>query len=142
MPNGALRVELRRDDDTAVTIVRGEIDLDSSAQLNTVLNKVDKEQRVVLDMSEVTFMDSSGLAVLLRQSMGRRDVGGALQIRRPSPPVRRLLEFCCLEHLLESEGDREPESGEDPQGESGSGLQASANLEKVDDLTFRPGPDG
>lgn len=124
MPNGALRVELTRDDGLAVTVVRGEIDLDSSAQLNTVLNKVEKEQRVVLDMSEVTFMDSSGLAVLLRQSMGRRDVGGALQIRHPSQPVRRLLEFCCLEHLLESEGESETESVKEPQGERGSDVQA------------------
>jgi anti-anti-sigma factor len=110
MPNGGIRLDQTRDEDLVVTTVRGEIDLDSSAQLNTVLNKVPNDEPVVLDMSEVTFMDSSGLAVLLRQSMSRREAGGALQIRHPSGPVRRLLEFCCLEHLLEPEtnGDVEP----------------------------------
>ena len=124
MPNGGLRVELTRDDELALTVVRGEIDLDSSAQLNTVLNKVDKEQRVVIDMSEVTFMDSSGLAVLLRQSMGRRDLGGGLHIRRPSEPVRRLLEFCCLEHLLESDDASGPGSEGAQQGGSESSVQS------------------
>ena len=121
MPNGALRVELTRDDGLAVTIVRGEIDLDSSAQLNTVLNKVEKEQRVVLDMSEVTFMDSSGLAVLLRQSMGRRDVGGALQIRQPlparAPPPRVLLPRASAR----IRGCKRTRERREPQGESGSG---------------------
>ena len=57
---------------------------------------------LVLDLSAVKFMDSSGLAVILRQSMRRRDAGGSLHIRKPSEPVRRLLEFCCLvQHLLE-----------------------------------------
>ncbi len=111
MPNGALRVDLTRDEDLALATAHGEIDLDSSAQLNAALNKVAKQERVILDLSDVTFMDSSGLAVLLRQSMGRRDLGGALQIRNPSDLVRRLLEFCCLEHLLEPEdGDGDSES--------------------------------
>jgi anti-anti-sigma factor len=105
MPTGGIRVELTRDDGVALATVRGEIDLDSSAQLNTVLNKVAKEESVILDMWWVTFMDSSGLAVLLRQAMTRRELGGALYIRHPSQPVRRLLEFCCLEHLLEPENE-------------------------------------
>jgi anti-anti-sigma factor len=45
-------------------------------------------------------MDSSGLAVVLRQSMRRREAGAYLQLRHASEPVRRLIEFCCLEHLL------------------------------------------
>ena len=113
MPTGGIRVELTRDDGVALATVLGEIDLDSSAQLNTVLNKVAKEETVVLDMSAVTFMDSSGLAVLLRQSIGGRDLGGAVHIRHPSQPVRRLLEFCCLEHLLEP--DTEGASSAEPQ---------------------------
>jgi len=135
MPYGGLRVELTRDDDLALAVVRGEIDLDSSAQLNTVLNKVEKEERILLDMSEVSFMDSSGLAVLLRQSMGRREVGGALRIRNPSEPVRRLLEFCCLEHLLEGqhesefEGESEPDSESERDSESETVVEAETQSE-------------
>jgi anti-anti-sigma factor len=86
-----------------VTTVRGELDIASADTLSAALDKVAAEERVVLDLSAVDFMDSSGLAVVLRQSMRRRDAGGLLQIRRPSVSVRRILVFCCLEHLLEPE---------------------------------------
>ena len=87
--------------------VCGEIDIASSDELEAALERVPTEERVVLDLCAVDFMDSSGLAVVLRQAMRRRDAGGTLHIRQPSPSVRRLLVFCCLEHLLEAE--RPPE---------------------------------
>lgn len=86
-----------------VTTIRGEIDIASTDTLTAVLDKVPNEERLVLDLAAVDFMDSSGLAVVLRQSMRRRDAGGTLHIRRPSVSVQRLLVFCCLEHLLEPE---------------------------------------
>lgn len=103
MPNGGIQVNLSHVDGLALTTVRGELDLASADELNAVLDNVASEEPVILDLSAVEFMDSSGLAVLLRQSMRRREAGGALHIRQPSAPVLRLLEFCCLEHLLEPE---------------------------------------
>ncbi|MBK5332238.1 MAG: STAS domain-containing protein [Ilumatobacteraceae bacterium] len=107
MANGGMYVDVAHVGGQAVTTVRGEIDIASADQLGAALDKVAAEEPVVLDLSAVDFMDSSGLAVLLRQSMRRHDAGGALQIRRPSVPVRRLLLFCCLEHLLEPELEAE-----------------------------------
>jgi anti-anti-sigma factor len=46
-------------------------------------------------------MDSTGLSVIIRQSMRKREAGGSLLIRDPAAPVRRLLEFCCLDHFIE-----------------------------------------
>jgi anti-sigma B factor antagonist len=98
---GGLYVDVSSEGELAVTTVRGELDIASADTLSAALDKVAAEERVVLDLSGVDFMDSSGLAVVLRQAMHRRQAGGVLQIRRPSVSVRRLLVFCCLEHLLE-----------------------------------------
>ena len=103
MSHAGIFVDVSHADGLAVTTVRGEIDMASADELSAALDDVAAEERVVVDLSGVDFMDSSGLAVLLRQSMRRRNAGGALQIRRPSAPVSRLLAFCCLEHLLEPE---------------------------------------
>ncbi len=103
MPNGGIHVDIAPAGRVTVATVRGEIDIASSDDLGRMLNRVATAKRLVLDLSGVDFMDSSGLAVLLRQSMRRRDAGGSLHIRHPSQSVRRLLEFCCLEHLLEPE---------------------------------------
>ena len=101
--NGGIKVDVSHVGGLAVTTIRGELDIGSADELSAALDKVAAEQHVVVDLSAVDFMDSSGLAVLLRDSMRRRDAGATLQIRRPSMPVQRLLVFCCLEHLLEPE---------------------------------------
>ena len=103
MPQGGLYVDVSNERGVVVTAVRGELDIASADILSATLDKVANEERLVLDLSAVDFMDSSGLAVVLRQSMRRRDAGGTLHIRRPSLSVQRLLVFCCLEHLLEPE---------------------------------------
>jgi anti-sigma B factor antagonist len=101
--NGGIHVDVSNVGGLAVTTVRGEIDIASADELNDALDKVGADKPVVVDLSAVDFIDSSGLAVLLKQSMSRNDAGGSLHIRRPSEPVLRLLTFCCLEHLLEPE---------------------------------------
>ena len=103
VPQGGLYVDVSNERGVVVTAVRGELDIASADILSATLDKVANEERLVLDLSAVDFMDSSGLAVVLRQSMRRRDAGGTLHIRRPSLSVQRLLVFCCLEHLLEPE---------------------------------------
>lgn len=103
MSTGSITVDFSRVGGLSVTTISGELDIDSADELNAALDTMPPEERLVVDLSAVEFMDSSGLAVLLRQSMRRRGVGGALQIRRPSVSVQRLLVFCCLEHLLEPE---------------------------------------
>ena len=86
-----------------VVAVIGEIDLDTAPVLQTTLETLEATQHIVVDCAAVEFMDSTGLAVLLRQSSRVRESGGSLFLRRPSPPVLRLLQFCCLENLLESD---------------------------------------
>jgi anti-anti-sigma factor len=99
--HGGLYVDVSNEGGVVVTTVRGELDIASADTLSATLDRVAAEERVVLDLAAVDFMDSSGLAVVLRQSMRRREAGGTLHIRRPSVSVQRLLVFCCLEHLLE-----------------------------------------
>jgi anti-anti-sigma factor len=98
-----MRIEVAQVGGVVVMTVRGEIDFASADALGAALDGVPRVEHIVLDLSAVEFMDSSGLAVVLRQAMRRRDAGGTLQIRQPSQSVRRLLVFCCLEHLLEPE---------------------------------------
>jgi len=78
----------------------GDLDLAAADDLEAAFADVPDDEPAVLDLSQVQFMDSSGLAVVLRQSMRRRDSGGSLQLQHASERVRRLIEFCCLEHLL------------------------------------------
>ncbi|HEY7625493.1 MAG TPA: STAS domain-containing protein [Ilumatobacteraceae bacterium] len=96
-----LQISTQLTGDTVLITATGEIDLDSAPKLAGALEIIDASRDVVLDMSGVHFMDSTGLSVIIRQSMRKREAGGSLLIRDPAAPVRRLLEFCCLDHFIE-----------------------------------------
>src|SRR5215207_1759102 len=91
-------------DGVAVVVVRGEIDLLSAPQFDALVDEAILDGGVprplLVDLAECTFMDSSGLAVLLRARTRLAD-GGALAIACPegSPPAR-LLELAAR-NLLE-----------------------------------------
>ena len=87
-----------------VVRITGEIDLATAPQLQRGLEDLGTTGRVTVDMSAVDFMDSTGLATLLRHSVRMRDDGGSLAIIQASANVRRLFEFCCLDHLLTDSG--------------------------------------
>ena len=55
---------------------------------------------VVLDLSGVTFIDSSGLGLLLKAFKQCKEAGGALIMVRPSEVVRELLALSKLSRLL------------------------------------------
>jgi anti-anti-sigma factor len=84
-------------------VVVGEIDLDTAPMLHTTLDSIEATSHITVDCAGVDFMDSTGLAVVLRHSTRTSEAGGSVVIRRPSPSVLRLLEWCCLEHLLDPE---------------------------------------
>jgi anti-sigma B factor antagonist len=86
----------------AVLGVSGEVDLATAPALESAVARVfDRpEPRVVLDLTEVTFLASRGLAVLLdaHQRAADRDVHLAVVVVHS--PVRRVLEISGLTSVL------------------------------------------
>lgn len=83
----------------AVVEVRGELDAASAPQLQAVLADLVDEQdelSIVVDLRELTFVDSSGLAVLARAQQRARDSGVRIALAHPSPAARKVLEISGL----------------------------------------------
>jgi anti-anti-sigma factor len=85
---------LRVDEVDGVFVVRGEIDAHTYTTLDRALEGGEPVTQV--DLSEVTFIDSSGLRVLVRHHQDRQRNGGRLEIVSPSRPVQRLFEISGL----------------------------------------------
>ncbi len=68
----------------ALVTVAGELDLSTSCRLQTALAKADRRtpRSVIVDLSQVTFMDSTALAVLAMEQRGR-DEPLHLVVREP-----------------------------------------------------------
>ena len=73
----------------------GELDLATADLLNDALcDLVGNEHVITLDCSRLTFMDSSGLRLLLQIAMSQNGAGStALVVKKPSEAVRRVLEI-------------------------------------------------
>jgi len=85
-----------RPDATRVSAV-GEIDFDSQGELERTLIDLCSDQRPVeLDLGDVSFIDSSGLAMLLSIRNLCAESGGMLIVCAPSETVRRVLELAGL----------------------------------------------
>ena len=60
----------------------------------------ERKHAVVLDLGEVTFVDSTGLSALMDAHFEAERAGCAFSIRRPSKAVRRVVALAGVERVL------------------------------------------
>jgi anti-sigma B factor antagonist len=82
-----------------VLVVSGELDAHTAPSLVQALASVDGVNAVV-DMSDVEFVDSSGLRALIDAHQSAEAMGGRFVIRQPSPTVSRLFEISGVNEYL------------------------------------------
>ena len=84
-------------------LLRGAMDLGTASGLTATLDAAIRESRgaFVIDLCDVTFLDSSGVSVLVRARamLGREE--RALLIVCPPGPARRIFELAGIDDLLE-----------------------------------------
>ncbi|MDQ3739631.1 MAG: STAS domain-containing protein [Actinomycetota bacterium] len=104
-PPDRLRIELIEDSPAEATIkLHGELDLVTSQRLRDELGRLEG-RRVVLDLANVEFLDSTGLVLLMEEAPKGGDV---VLARDLSPPVARLFEVTKTEQLFEWEPPSSP----------------------------------
>jgi anti-sigma B factor antagonist len=87
----------------------GELDLATAAKLDDELQKVEARRPalIVLDLQPLTFMDSSGLRVLLAADARARENGIRFVLVRGDERVQRVLRITRLDERLEIVEDAE-----------------------------------
>ncbi len=78
----------------------GEIDAHTAPALAEAIAACDRET-LVLDLSAVEFVDSSGLRVLIEAHQAATGSGRTFQLAHPSNPVNRLLEISGVSDYLD-----------------------------------------
>ena len=87
--------------DGVVVALSGEIDLANAASLPAVVaGVVNGDTSVVIDLTDVTFLDSSGLRAILICEASLAAQGVSLRVAHPTLHVRRVFEITSLGHLL------------------------------------------
>ena len=88
----------------AVSIV-GEIDHHSASGMrrdvdNIIWNRT--PTHLILDMSGVEFMDSSGLGLIMGRLAKAKEIGALLILRNPSARVIRMLKMAGLDRIIQT----------------------------------------
>ena len=89
-------------DGTVVVAVRGNLDVDSGDVLLTTLDQALESPvpKIVVDLSEVDFCDSTGLSAFVIGHNRAVAAGGWLRLAAPNPWVTRLLDSVGLTRSL------------------------------------------
>lgn len=97
------QVTVSVEDRTEATLVRvqGVVDALSLSDVSSGLAEAQRGSvPVIVDLSEVTFMDSRGLGALLAANERSREGAAPLRIHSPSDAVRRLLDVSGVGDVL------------------------------------------
>lgn len=97
----------KRGDET-IAFIKGEIDHHNAKIVRERLDRIIEEEAPVrfgLDLSGVTFCDSSGLGLVMGRNKKCAQVGSTLVIKNPSGAAFRILEIAGMDKLLKIEGD-------------------------------------
>ncbi len=85
----------------SVVAFTGEIDLESSPAAREILLKcLESSDKVIVDLSEVTYIDSSGVASLVEALQAAKKNGGHFSLAAVSEPTRRVLELARLDKVF------------------------------------------
>lgn len=100
-PSGIVK-EIRRDTEATVVVLSGEVDLHQSPALHATLVDVaaGRPRRLVLNLSEVQYMDSSGVGTLVELLRRVNAYKGKLALVGLTPRVRSVFEITKLDKFF------------------------------------------
>ena len=101
-PSSNFGLDVERVGDAQIVVVTGDVDLHTAPALREQLASLadSGERRFIVDLTDVTFLDSMGLGVLVgaKKRITERDGGIDLVVSRPE--IRRVFEITMLDEIF------------------------------------------
>lgn len=103
MSSSPFDVTIEERDGSIVLLLSGELDISTATRLEDDLRRVeaDKPVLIVLDLSRLVFMDSTGLRMLISADARAREAGRRLAIVQGNEMVQRVLRLTRLDERLD-----------------------------------------
>lgn len=106
MLKNAGTIDVRTSSKETVVFLSGEIDHHNAAFLRMGIDKLIHEKhprKLVLDLSSIRFMDSSGLGLIMGRFSLLQTLGGELIVRNPSESIMRICRLAGIERIVKIE---------------------------------------
>ncbi len=97
-----MKIEWRSDRDVDVAVLSGELDMGTVSVVKDALMQAlgEGRTRLLIDLSDVSFIDSSGLSVFVTALRESRSRGGCVGLLKPQAVVRSVIELTRLDQAL------------------------------------------
>ena len=94
--------ELQSDGESARLALTGELDMAATLTLEPVVDQLLDEgaRRITIDLSGLSFIDSTGISLLITINDRVREAGAELRLPRPREEVGRALEVTGVDTVL------------------------------------------
>ena len=95
-----LRIDLEERDDYTICRPVGELDAYTVGQFREALSELASKPKLLIDMSDVPFVDSAGLGALIGGIRRAREVGGDVAVCCNRPTLVRLLHTTGFDRIV------------------------------------------
>ena len=100
--------------------LRGEIDHHSAAAVRTAIDDMIRTKRpreLIIDMSAVDFMDSSGLGLIMGRYNTMKEIGGGVIVADPTAATEKIMKLAGLERIVKIVHSSSKRTGNKPEPE-------------------------
>ena len=98
-----MKIDIKNENGTAIARLSGEIDHHNAKELRTEIDRfivTAQPRELAIDLGGITFMDSSGIGLIMGRQKLIRECGGVLEVRSPQPYIRRVLKLSGIERIV------------------------------------------
>lgn len=98
-----MQINIENTGDKLIVHMNGEIDHHSTLEIR---NKIDSAAReamageLIMDFGGVSFMDSSGIGLVMGRYKTMQEIGGRVVVSNPSPHIKKVMKLSGLDKLV------------------------------------------
>ena len=97
-----MSVKIINEDNKVIALLSGEIDHHNAKSLRQDIDfslRENQLEELIMDFSEVGFMDSSGIGLVMGRYKLMQEIGGNLVVRNPPPHIKKVMRLSGIDRL-------------------------------------------
>lgn len=98
-----MKIDIKSENGTAIAVLNGEIDHHNAKDIRQQLDKYiisAQPKELAIDFSNISFMDSSGIGLIMGRYKLMHECGGSLIVRNPQTYIKRVMKLSGIERLV------------------------------------------
>ena len=104
-----MNVDIKSENGYAVAMLNGEIDHHNAKEIREEIDRfiiANQPRELAMDFSNISFMDSSGIGLIMGRYKLISECGGRLVVKNPRQYIKRVLKISGIERIVRIVNDR------------------------------------